>query len=332
MPLVSARRLGDNGRQPIRFSGLTHRGLPERRTPLIVIPPGEFARRSLGRADARASVNRELNSPVTEEQIHRYEEDGAICMRSQFDSEWCSRLLQACEHNTFDTTQQRHELSRPGDPGSFHVSRFSGKNATFNNFIKNSPAAELAGRLMRLSEVRFFAEQIFIKEPRTVQRTPWHNDLAYFPLDGAEIASVWLALTPVTLATSGLIYVRGSHKWNKMYRAMVPDQDPAFRDDRLEICPNFDLNTNRAGLEFLTWDMEPGDVVVHHPLVVHGSGKNESTVQRRVSVSSRFFGGNVVWMQERKTGFKAPGALEAGVRSGVKPTDDNVFPVCWRRP
>ena len=264
-------------------------------------------------------MNRDILHPITEAQIQQYEEDGAICVRGQFDAEWCSHMLNVCEAN-----------NEPDDPGHFYImSYMSRQNSDFEDYILNSPAAEIAARLMRLDEVRFFYDQLFIKEPGTLAPTQWHNDLPFWPFNGNQIASVWMALTPVTMETSGLVYVAGSHKWNKLFRAVTPDEDPAFTDESLELCPEFHLEFDNPEYRFLSWDMEPGDVIVHHPLTVHGTGKNASATQRRVALSCRFYGGDAVWW-ERVTGFTVPGAEEANaVDVGVMPTDDTIFPVCW---
>jgi ectoine hydroxylase-related dioxygenase (phytanoyl-CoA dioxygenase family) len=275
-------------------------------------------------------MNKSISNPITEEQICQYENDGAICIRGQFDSEWCSNMLDICEKNMQERSGRQREVNNPDDPGFFYVSSFMSKqNDQFKNYILNSPSAEIAARLMRLDEVRFFYDQIFIKEPGTLAPTQWHNDLPFWPFSGNQIASVWMALTPVTMATSGLVYVKGSHKWNKFFQAITPDEDPAFIDQNMERCPEFHHEFDNPDYEFLSWDMEPGDVIVHHPMAVHGTGKNASVTQRRVALSCRYFGGDAVWNQERKTGFEVPGAIESGATSGIMPTDDAVFPVSW---
>jgi ectoine hydroxylase-related dioxygenase (phytanoyl-CoA dioxygenase family) len=276
-------------------------------------------------------LNREILNPITEDQIHQFEEDGAICIRGQFDDEWCAHMLEVSENNMKERSGRQREVNNPDDPGYFYVSSFMSKeNKEFENYVLTSPAAEIAARLMRLDEVRFFYDQLFIKEPGTLAPTQWHNDIPFWPFAGNNIASVWMALTPVTMATSGLVYVKGSHKWNKLYQAITPDEDPAYIDEEMERCPDFHHEFENPDYEFLSWDMAPGDVIVHHPLAVHGTGKNASTTQRRVALSCRFYGGDAVWMQERKTGFTVQGALESGATSGQMPTDDTVFPICWQ--
>ncbi len=278
-------------------------------------------------------MNREPFYPIDEAAIEHYEMDGAVCIRGQFDNDWVALMHDASVHMMTDPRAKMREVDDADDPGYYFVSsHMSRHDEDFHRFVLDSPAAEIAARVMRLDEVRFFYDQLFIKDPGTLAPTPWHNDLPFWNFDGEHIASVWLALTPVSAATSGVVYVAGSHRWNTLYRAITPDFDEAFMDESLELCPEFHKEFDNPAYRFLSWDLEPGDVIVHHPMVVHGSGRNESTTRRRVALSCRYFGSDAIWT-ERKTGFRVPGASRApGVVFGRPPRDDTVFPVAWRSP
>ena len=98
----------------------------------------------------------------------------------------------------------------------------------------------------------------FIKEPSTQAPTAWHHDLPFWPFDGNHIASVWIACTPVSTETSGLVYVAGSHKWKKMYRPVpaVPIEDFMSEEvKKFEECPMFHKEFNNPEYKFLSWEM-----------------------------------------------------------------------------
>ena len=79
-------------------------------------------------------------------------------------------------------------------------------NAAFKQFVFESPAARIAARMMRANKVNVFDDQLLIKEPGTVKRMPWHQDILYWPLVGWQVCTSWLALDRVTKVE----YVRGS--------------------------------------------------------------------------------------------------------------------------
>jgi ectoine hydroxylase-related dioxygenase (phytanoyl-CoA dioxygenase family) len=179
---------------------------------------------------------------------------------------------------------------------------------------------------MRADEVRLFYDQVFVKEPQTAEMTDWHQDLPFWPMRGNDIASVWVALTAVNQDNSAVEYLAGSHQWGKFYAAAIPDKDPRFKSD-LEPCPNFSKEKGNPQYRFLSWDMAPGDCLVHHPLTVHGAEGNFSPTRRRVGISTRYFGRDARW-DPRPATMKVTG--DPALEPGRHPDDDRVFPVAWR--
>ena len=278
-----------------------------------------------------------LRYPITEEHILEYEKNGVICVRDQFGPGWVDKMLDAALGHMTSPKGPIFVQDDEGDPGRFvtgtHMSR---QNEKFMDCAINSPAAEIAARFMRLDQVRFFYDQLFIKDPGTLAPTAWHNDLPFWPLNGNHVASVWIACTPVSIETSGLVYVAGSHSWDKMYKPVPATPRDDFMGEEAkgyEDCPLFHKEFDNPDYEFLSWDMEPGDCLVHHPLVVHGSGKNASNDQRRVALSVRYFGGDATWYGPR-TAFAVPGTeIDTGqgevFEPGALPVNDEIFPIVW---
>jgi hypothetical protein len=55
----------------------------------------------------------------------------------------------------------------------------------------HSPNAEIAATLMGADEVRVFYDQVFVKEPNTVEMTDWHHDLPFWPMRGHCRPEAW---------------------------------------------------------------------------------------------------------------------------------------------
>jgi ectoine hydroxylase-related dioxygenase (phytanoyl-CoA dioxygenase family) len=267
--------------------------------------------------------------PVSEEDVRAFERDGVVCLRGLFDDEWCTRL-HAAALRVMDSGAGRVREAKPADGrGRFYSNVYlADLDPDFRALRDASPAPEIAAALMRADTVRYFYDQIFIKEPGTSAPTPWHNDLPFWPFRGNDLVSIWIALTPVSKATSGVEYVAGSHKWNKWYRAVTPDYDPRFMDMNLEECPNYSEGAADPAIRLLCWDMQPGDVLCHHPLTVHGATGNASPTQRRIGLSIRYLGRDVRWDPRPHT-MKLRG--DPGVLPGAFPADDVALPVVWER-
>ena len=277
-------------------------------------------------------MNRSPLNPITDADVHQFEQDGVICLRGMFDRDWISRMSAAVDR----VMDAENPLARPrevtralgGKSGRYHINSFVFRwDPDFEDYVMNSPNAEIAARLMRADEVRVFYDQVFLKEPNTHEATDWHHDLPFWPMRGNQILSVWVALTDVGPENSALEYIAGSHKWGKFYRAAIPDKDPNFKSD-LEECPNFSEHKDYPDYHFLSWEMKAGDCLVHHPLTVHGAPGNFSPSRRRVAISTRYFGADAFW-DPRPATMKVTG--DPQLAAGQRPEDDKFFPVAWRK-
>lgn len=274
-------------------------------------------------------MNRDLLQAISDEDRAAYERDGAVCIRGQFDAEWIERMRAACERDMAAAQGRVRDVTDDDGSGRFYSKVFMWRDdPDFKDYIFDSPCARIGADLMGLDEVWFFYDQLFIKTPGSSAPTHWHQDLPFWPFRGNHIASVWLALTPVTQDSSGVVYIAGSHKWGKFYRAATPDGDTRFSDMSLELCPDFHNEFENPDYKFLSWDLEPGDVLVHHPLTVHGAGGNNSDSQGRIGLSCRYMGGDAVW-DPRDHVMVIEGAEQ--LEAGKFPADDKVFPLAWER-
>ena len=153
---------------------------------------------------------------------------------------------------------------------------------------------------MGASEVVYYHDHLLVKEPGTQERTPWHHDQPYYPIDGEQIVSLWLPLDPVDRATC-VEYVKGSHRWGRWFQPKFFKQggvDLQVQDPRFEPLP--DLDAERAVHEFLAWDMAPGDVIAFHALTLHGASGNLSSSRRRRAWATRWCGDDARYADPRR--------------------------------
>lgn len=252
-------------------------------------------------------------------------------MRQVFDQEWVERLLKAVGRMMANPGPRVREATQPGQPGRFHMNTFMWRwDQDMRALALDSPMIDVAQKLLHADKLAFFYDQLLVKEPGTPEITRWHQDLPYWPVLGHDVVSIWLALTPVTVESSGVQYVCGSHKWNRQFRAVTSSDDPRYTNFALEPCPDFFDQKIRQNHRFLAWDLQPGDVISHHPLIIHGSGGNMSQSQRRIGLCLRYSGNEARWNPHQ---FAA--SFEGEPEKSLKPGDplmlDGVFPVVWKR-
>jgi ectoine hydroxylase-related dioxygenase (phytanoyl-CoA dioxygenase family) len=234
---------------------------------------------------------------LTEEELRQYHEDGVVMLKQALAPNWMSMVEQGVEEALSNSSLVGKFMSRKVE--GYQMDIFLWKRIdVLRDLIYYGPCAHLAKQLMGSNEVRFFYDQMFLKEPGTDAPTPWHQDLSFWPIRGEQICSFWIPCDPVNRESSGLLYVKGSHKWPQRFKAVSPDYVATLMDDKMDDIP--DINANLDKYELLDWDMEPGDVLVFHPLTLHGSYGNSSRVRRRRALALRWVGDDVVYAPSDK--------------------------------
>ena len=226
---------------------------------------------------------------ITEDEINTYNQDGIVCLRGLFSDEWVEMLREAADQSMSNPNEFGIELAteRNEEGRFFHETFVWRNNEICKNFVFNSPAAEIAGKIMSSNKVNIFFDQWLIKEPGTGTATPWHHDMPYWPIKGWQISTLWLALDPVKAESGAVEYVKGSHKWGKTYKPATFSGSHDYGDDLPEVP---DVEAMRDQLEFIQFEMEPGDCTVHQGLIVHGASGNTSRNTRRRAYVSRWAG------------------------------------------
>ena len=196
----------------------------------------------------------------------------------------------------------------------------------FRDFVLRGPCGEIASHLMDSEKVNFYDDQIFIKEPGALERTSWHQDTTYFHVSGDQICIFWIPVDPANATTGALQYVRGSHLWNTYYKPNMFIADVTFPGSDDADLP--DIENNRDKFDIIHFNVEPGDIVVHHHLTVHGASGNHSRYQVRRAASLRYCGDDVRYMARPY----AP--VQAHHKHNLKDGDAidcAQFPVVWQR-
>ena len=148
----------------------------------------------------------------------------------------------------------------------------------FYSYVENKNLVAVASDLIG-NELYSLVTNVFNKPPEVDGRHPLHQDLRYFRMRPPEkIVAAWTAISPCTRDNGCLAVVPKSHRMGSL-------------EHRL---PNWDFVNfafygieDTTGLERQHIEMEPGDTVFFHPLLVHGSGRNLTNECRR-SISTHY--------------------------------------------
>ena len=268
-------------------------------------------------------MNRHPLSAITEADRAAYARDGIVCLRHQFDADWITHLADWVERAMAEPGPSGEDYAPSSDRGRFFgdldlARRLEG----FDRFVRESPAAEIAGRVMGAGEVNFFYDQLLVKEPGTGERTPWHQDQPYWAVAGRQVCSIWLPLDPVARETC-VEYVAGSHDWPEFSPYHFVDGTP-YAGTGLPPLP--DIEAERARHRIVTFALEPGDCLVFQAMIVHGAPGNSSRHRRR-ALATRWTGDDARYCL--RPGEVAIPTRDPGLEHG-DPMDCADFPVVWR--
>ncbi len=191
----------------------------------------------------------------------------------------------------------------------------------------DSALPSVCTKLLNTTYLNFWEDTTFVKTPNTAQRTSFHQDYAYFQIEGEKCCIVWIALDPVNIKNGAMEYVRGSHKWGKTYAPNVLIAQSPNPMSPYEKTPDIEANPN--DYDIISFDVEPGDVIIHHVMTIHGSRGNVSSSRSRRAISFRYCGDDVRY-------FDKPGAivqphLQDKLNDG-DPLFSRDYPVVWPRP
>ncbi len=260
---------------------------------------------------------------LTDEELGAYERDGVVCARGLLDAETLETMTDALEDviaNQSVLGGDAISLAKKGFHGDIFVWKL---HDAFRDLALFSSLPALAHQILPSERIRFFYEQFFVKRAGSPVTTPWHQDIPFWPVAGEQIVSFWITLDPVTRASSGLEFVRGSHRWSQRYKAVTPNHDPYMMDSELPVAPNF--AEARDEHDVVGWDMEPGDVLIFGPTVAHGSEGNQSNERDRRALAFRYCGEDVVFAPRHAT---MPLLWDHDMTAGER-LHGSLFPQVW---
>ena len=257
-----------------------------------------------------------------------------------FDADWVTLLQSGLESNCSKPSGRARIWDRDARGRTmFWDSQAWQGIPQYQQFVFDSPAAEIAGRLMRSRQVNFFFDAVFVRSAGSQFSTPWHQDEPYWSVEGYDTCTLWMPLVPVK-RENALAYVPGSHRQSAVFHQynfgeLNPDRKDGvdqvdFSDLADSVIPDIDADPERFGV--VSWDMEPGDCVVFNSRIIHGgSGKLDDDRELRVFTTKWL--GDDVRIRFRECGMD-PDHSEIMTRHGLRPGDrpgTDLYPRIWPR-
>ena len=224
----------------------------------------------------------------------RLREDGAIHVPRALDENTMKLARDAYQWSLCHPSKNSAQFQgTPEAPSKFYQDLLNPNVLTgYQRLLEESCAPDVVAELWDSPDVWFMYEQVFLKEGGESRRTPWHQDSSYLPIAGEKIAVMWITFEPAAKQDS-LEFVRGSHRATLYDGSRFdPNDDTAPIYGTLPRLPN--IEADRSKWNILSWAVEPGDVLIFHPAMLHGGAPTHAG-RRRSTLSLRFFGENAIY-------------------------------------
>ncbi len=262
-------------------------------------------------------------------EIADFRDNGVAKIAGCVDATWVEALLSVADKQLTQPSPWVNDVNAGATEDRLFTDRYLWRhNDIIHRFVHESGCARIAAQAMESTSARFYFDHLLIKKINTPTITPWHQDAPYWPFRGKQIASIWLALTPVTVAGSGMEFVRGSHLDDVYYLPEVFGGDANqsgqwATEQRGVTVPHVDAN--RTDYDSVSFDLEPGDALIFSAWILHGARGNSSSTQDRIALSTRWLGDDVLW-DPREGVDPTVDPTQVGVAPGMPPADNAFFP------
>jgi ectoine hydroxylase-related dioxygenase (phytanoyl-CoA dioxygenase family) len=131
-------------------------------------------------------------------------------------------------------------------------------------------------------DIILWGTHLFHKAPKSGGRVNWHRDAANYPINPLATPNVWIAVTPSTVDNGCVKFIPGSHATRQKGRHVAKDDVDPEAMIALTLEEEFDESTAVA------MELEPGQLYISDPFIIHGSDPNTSP-QPRTGLSLRYF-------------------------------------------
>lgn len=141
-----------------------------------------------------------------------------------------------------------------------------------NRFSQKKKIKNLAKKLISTKRTKLRASELFAKPKKDGLEVPVHQDNFYWCIKDSKALTMWIALEKTNSKNGSVFYFDGSQKLGLL------EHSPSFKKGSSQMIKSF-KKLKKCKISQTT--LNPGDCIIHHCEVVHGSNKNVSNFSRK---------------------------------------------------
>ena len=276
-----------------------------------------------------------LSRAVGPGEIADYRRDGATILRRIVPLSWIEALRSATDRLMQDDATPSLDFAAGDGPRFLTLVYAWRMDPVHRAWALHGPGVDLARQVLGpRRRLNLYLDQIFAREVGSRKVTPFHQDQPYLGLTGSQVLRLWIPLDVVDVGNGAVHYLKGSHR-GPIYRARsFKESNPvAAAYDAGDFRPIPDFAAEYHHHEWLIGECEPGDVILHHPRVVHGSPANVARSPRRATTLI-YTGDDVRWDPHPGAGTnnrELMGHVEIPDLAPGDRIDSDLYPLVWAR-
>lgn len=173
-------------------------------------------------------------------------------------------LVPSCDYeNQLDENVGRREIRK--------VTGLAAMSPTLSQVLVRAPAILDVLHDILGDRIELYRDALMLKSARIGSEKPWHQDAVYWPFRPMRLVSALVAIDKATAANGCLQVIPGTHQ--QIYQHQKVDGE-------------LTLDVKGMAKRALYVELEPGDCLVFHSLLLHASEHNRSEQRRCVSICS----------------------------------------------
>ena len=212
---------------------------------------------------------------LTKDQINQYKDEGYISPIDVFNQDEIKKIKNEIE---YIEKKWPEELVGLGRNNAHYIS------PVFDQVCHNSKILDLVEDIIG-KNILVGGTTLFIKEPDKKGFVSWHQDAKYIGFEPHNWVTAWLAITDTNEENGCMRMWPGTHK--EKIQKHIDTFDVNNLLTRGQTVQNVPLK------ETILNELKAGQLSLHHPLIVHGSGQNRSKDRRIGFVIQSYIGTNV---------------------------------------
>lgn len=205
----------------------------------------------------------------------KYEKNGFIVIRKILNNKQVKIILSELDIIKFKAEKTKNKQF-------FHKTK-DGKINTLHNiqkFYKKGKLIDIANKSSIKKILNYLLDdntkirnlEFFLKPKKTGMPSPFHQDNYYWNIKEAKAANVWIALSKSSKINGGLCYFKGSHNLGTINHTI------SYMKGSSQKIPDNVIKSLNFSKIFP--NVNPGDCIIHHPEIIHGSSHNRSNYDR----------------------------------------------------